>query len=168
MSFDHRNLLVVGSGLLLGLLGCEKHNGSEQTQTTGATTTIAPQPLPQNTGAVPMTSNTTPPAMVHPGPSADTVGRDLNAGTIDRLAEARCKRATACNDVGNGKKWNDETACEKAVHQGIYDEYRQNACHTVLTDKVLSCVQAIHAESCDSAFDIARIDACRKDVLCKD
>ncbi len=163
MKLDHHKVLIVSAVLLFGLVGCEKHESSDQTHTTGATIS-----QPQSTSIQPTTSNTTPPQMVHPGPSADTVGRDLNAGTIDRLAEARCKRATACNDIVNNKNWNDEPTCERAVRLQIYDEYKQNACHTVLTDKVMACVDAIHNQTCDSAFDIAQIAACRKDVLCKE
>jgi hypothetical protein len=137
MKLDHQTVLTVGAAILFGLVGCEKHESSDQTHTTGATIS---QP----------------------------VGRDLNDGTIDRLAEARCKRATACDDILNGKEWNDEPTCERVVRAKIFDEYKQNACHTVLSDKVTACVQAIHTEPCDSAFDIGRIDACRKDVLCKE
>lgn len=163
MKLHHDKVLVLGAALLVGVVACEKRENTDQTQTTGATTS-----QPQSTSVQPTTSNTTPPVMVHPGPSADTVGRDLNDGTIDRLAEARCKRATACNDIGNGKKWNDEPACQGASRPQIYDEYKQNACHTVLTEKVMACVHAIQNEPCTSAFDIAQIAACRKDLLCKD
>ncbi len=164
MSSNRRNVFWVGS-VLLGLVACERNEAS-QTHTTGATTTQ--NPAPENTGAIPTTSNTTPPANVHPGPGADTVGRDLNDGTIDRLAEARCQRATMCKQVGNGQKWNDEAACARDVRQKIYDDYRQNQCHTVLTDNVIACVHAIHGEKCDSAFEVSKIDACRKSNLCKD
>jgi hypothetical protein len=164
MTFDHRNLIIVGSAALLGLVACEKNQSSDQTSTTGATretpqnqnqpTTTQPN-LGTNTG-----SNT--------GTMAANEAKDANDTTIDRLTDARCKREVACNNIGNGKKYNDESACRREVRQNVHSDYRQSECKVVLTDKVQSCIDEIQAEKCGSAFDFARMNACRKGNLCKD
>lgn len=162
MTFD-RNLIIFSSVAMLGLVACEKKESSE-TQTTGATRT---SPETTTTSVQPTTSNTTPPSNV--GPTLGTgMEKDVNDAAIERLTEARCKREVACNNIGNGKKWNDEAACKREVRQNIHSDYRQSECHNVLQDKLQSCIDAINGEKCDSAFDLARMNACRKGNICKD
>ncbi len=162
MTFDHRNLIIVGSAALLGLVACEKNQSSDQTSTTGATretpqtqpTTVTQPNLGANTGTT-------------TGLNANEA-KDANDTTIDRLTDTRCKREVACNNIGSGKKYNDEPACRREVRQNVHSDFRQSECHVVLTDKLQSCIDEIQAEKCGSAFDFARMNACRKGNLCKD
>jgi len=89
MTFDHRNLIVVGTAAIVGLVACEKKENTDQTQTSGATTSTV------NLGA----------------------GMDPNDTTIDRITETRCKHEVTCNNVGSGKKWADEAACRRETRQ---------------------------------------------------
>lgn len=169
MTFAHRNLIIVGSVALLGLVACEKKENADQTQTTGATRTQ------ENQGNVqPTTSNTTPgsnlnmPERGTTGTTTTGMEKDANDATIERITDARCRREVACNNIGNGKKWNDEAACKREVRQNVHSDYRQSECHVVLQDKVQACLDAINGEKCDSAFDLGRVTACRKGNLCKD
>jgi hypothetical protein len=91
-----------------------------------------------------------------------------NDTTIERLTEARCRRELACDNVGANKKWNDEAACRREIRQNVHGDYRQSECHTVLADKLLSCIDAIQNEKCDAVFDMTRVNACRKRTICKD
>ncbi len=166
MIFDHRNLLIVGSAALLGLVACEKNQSSDQTQTTGATREN-PQNQPQTTPNQPTFNQPQTGTNTGTGMAASET-KDPNDATIDRITDARCKRELACNNVGNGKKYNDEAACKRELRQNTHSDLRQSECKTVLTDKVQSCIDAIQNEKCDSVFELSRVNACRKGNLCKD
>ena len=167
MTFDHRHLIVLGSLAVLGLVACEKKENADQTQTTGATRTS-----PESTTVQPTTSNTAPGSTVNMPERGTTatagMEKDPNDATIERIAEARCNREVACNNIGNGKKWSDENACKREVHQNLHGDLRQSECHNLLQDKVTACLDAIKGEKCDSALDLNRITTCRKGNLCKD
>jgi hypothetical protein len=100
--------------------------------------------------------------------TTSATSNEPNDTTIDRITEARCRRELACDNVGANKKWNDEAACRREIRQNIHGDFRQAECHTVLTDKLLSCIDAIQIEKCDAVFDMTRVNACRKATLCKD
>jgi Family of unknown function (DUF6184) len=170
MTFDHRNLIIVGSAALLGLVACEKNQSSDQTSTTGATRETPQNQNQPNTTTQPNlgTNNMGTNTGTNTGTMAANEAKDANDTTIDRLTDARCKREVACNNLGNGKKYNDESACRREVRQNVHSDFRQSECHVVLTDKVQSCIDEIQAEKCGSAFDFSRMNACRKGNLCKD
>ncbi len=169
MTFDHRHLIVLGSVALLGLSACEKKENADQTQTTGATRTN-----PENTTVQPTTSNTTPGSQVNmpergTGTTTTTgMERDANDAVIDRITDARCKHEVSCNNLGAGKKWNDEAACKREVRQNLHADLRQSECKNVLQDKVQTCIDEINGEKCGSVVDLGRANACRKGTLCKD
>ena len=91
-----------------------------------------------------------------------------NDGAIERLTEARCKRELACNNVGANKKWNDDAACRREIRQNVHGDFRQTECHTVLGDRLLSCIDAIQNEKCDAVCDMTRVNACRQKNICQD
>lgn len=96
-----------------------------------------------------------------------TTGATTNDTTIDRITQARCARELACNNVGANKKWSDTAACRREIRQNVHGDYRESECHVVLTDRLQSCIDAIHVEKCDAVFDMTRINACRKSNICK-
>jgi hypothetical protein len=133
--------LAFGSAML-GLIACDQNKSSE-TQTTGAT--------------MPMRVQT---------PVA--VAADPNDDTIDRITAARCTREVACNNIGTGKKWVDDSSCHREVRQNVHADFRRTECRYVLTDKLQSCIDAIRDEKCDAVLDLTRMNACRKSAICSD
>ena len=94
--------------------------------------------------------------------------RDDNETTIDRITDARCAREIACNNVGANRKWSDIAACRRDIRQSVHGDYRASECQVVLADKLRSCIDGIRDEKCDAVFDMTRINACRKGVICKE
>ena len=94
----------------------------------------------------------------------------VNDEAIQRLTEARCERAKACNDLGKDDKYKDEAACRREVAHDMSSELRPGECpRGIRQEKLSNCLQEIRNEKCGNPFDkISRIATCRTGTLCVD
>lgn len=107
-----------------------------------------------------------------PARSASTTGAFAvgNEDAVQRLTEARCARAEACNQLGEKKKYADEAACKRENHHDLEADYRIAECPGGIRNQKLSnCLQEIQNERCGNPFDkISRLATCRTGALCID
>lgn len=88
---------------------------------------------------------------------------------VRRIAEARCDRAQACNDVGSGHKYADRDACVRDMSRDARKTLDDEACEKKGIDerRLNECIKDIRNEACDNPFDsIERAAACRRGELC--
>jgi hypothetical protein len=82
------------------------------------------------------------------------------------LAEARCRRALRCNQIGDNKKYLSSEECEATLHSEVNQEL--SSCSNGLNREALSgCIAAIEAKGCDGSMDrLSDYDQCRSTTLC--
>jgi len=92
-----------------------------------------------------------------------------NEQAIHDITEARCNRAMACNDIGDGKSYADFQACSREIGRDTGITLRSEKCpNGILTDRLSSCLDEINTERCGNPLDtLERVAACRKGMLCK-
>jgi hypothetical protein len=87
---------------------------------------------------------------------------------VRRIAAARCKHATACNEIGGKKTFPSMQACMGKNRSDAEDDLRTANCpRGVNAARLQSCVSAVEAESCSglgSGFN--RGLACKTTELC--
>jgi hypothetical protein len=87
---------------------------------------------------------------------------------VDRIATARCNRAQACNDIGNGKMYLSRQLCQEQIRgNSANDVTGYNCPHGV--DKVAldRCMQAIDVSPCGKSTEkLSDIAECKTDALC--
>jgi Family of unknown function (DUF6184) len=85
-----------------------------------------------------------------------------------RLADARCERAMACNDVGAGKTYVSRELCMQQVRGNIANDLTGYSCpHGLDNGAVDRCAAAIDGEACGSSREsVSHMTECKTDVLC--
>lgn len=85
-----------------------------------------------------------------------------------RLADATCKHAEACNEIGGSRSYASKTACLEQNRGKSLNDLRASECpRGVDSTRLEACVAAIAAEACSgvgSGFD--RSMACSSGQLC--
>jgi len=87
---------------------------------------------------------------------------------VDRIARARCKRAVACNDVGDGKLYLSRELCTEQIRgNSANDMTGYNCPHGVDQGALDRCMAAIDVAPCGKTTEkLADIAECKSDVLC--
>lgn len=85
-----------------------------------------------------------------------------------RLANARCDRELACENVGQGKDYADRDACMRHVGHDANATLRADKCpHGVSEANLERCLADTRHERCSNPVDtIERVNACRRGKLC--
>lgn len=85
-----------------------------------------------------------------------------------RLIIARCDRETTCNDIGQGKRYDDRGTCERKVTRDVELTVRADQCPWgVYESHLLACTQALGHEACGVALKrIDQIAECTQAQLC--
>lgn len=88
---------------------------------------------------------------------------------IYRIADARCARELACNNIGVGEKYSSHDACVRNIRSDVRDALDATDCARGVDAKELDeCLGGIKVESCNASFEkIARVAACHTDELCR-
>jgi hypothetical protein len=135
--------LALASATLL-TLGCE-HTDDQNVATP------APGSVPQPMGAT------------------NPQSREVDASIVDRLANARCDREQACNNVGDGRKYSSRRTCSEQLHGGISNDLNSYQCPGGIDGTaVQQCLTAIGNEECGAhpVEAITRMDKCRSGAMC--
>jgi hypothetical protein len=87
---------------------------------------------------------------------------------VNQLTARRCEREFDCNNVGAGKKYEDNAACEREVAHDLQAELRPSKCtYGVRGDKLNDCMQELRNEKCGNPLDtVSRLATCRTGRLC--
>lgn len=90
------------------------------------------------------------------------------ARSIDRITMARCSREARCNNIGNGKKYDNREQCQREIRDSAYDSLGPTECTSGIDQAQLNeCLAAIQGEECGNVIDtIERVAACRSSALC--
>jgi hypothetical protein len=85
----------------------------------------------------------------------------------DAMANAACRRAQRCGDVGEGEDFESAEACLVDYSDDASEAVDSNDCdRPVLREQLEGCLAVIDATACDDDVDIEEIKACRAEVLC--
>ena len=96
-----------------------------------------------------------------------TTGAVSHDDAMSRLAGARCDRAEACNQLGEGKKYADRNACMNEAGQNARSTLRADQCARIDQSKLSSCLNDIKAQGCDSPLDaLDTITSCTRANIC--
>ena len=87
---------------------------------------------------------------------------------VNRLTARRCEREFDCNNIGAGKKYVDNGACEREVAHDLRSELRPANCtYGVRGDKLEQCLQELRNEKCGNPLDtVSRLAMCRTGRIC--
>ena len=87
---------------------------------------------------------------------------------VNQLTARRCERENDCNNVGAGKKFEDNAACEREVAHDLRSELRPAVCtYGVRGDRLDQCLQALRNEKCGNPLDtVSRLTTCRTGRIC--
>lgn len=106
-----------------------------------------------------------------PASSTYTTGADIRGSSaVRRIADARCDRAAACDDVGTGRKWANRDACLREMSRDARSTLDDKSCERNGIDesRLNTCIKDIRSERCGNPFDsIERGASCRRAELCK-
>lgn len=91
-----------------------------------------------------------------------------NVSASNRIADARCKRASSCDNVGAGKHYVSSEACSQKLRAETSSNLNDNDCPGGIAQKGLdACLAAIDADTCGNVLDhLERVTACRSSALC--
>jgi len=91
-----------------------------------------------------------------------------NEPTIERLASARCSRASDCKNVGIDSPFFSYDTCLRELPMSLRRDLGASACPLgVDPRKVETCLTEINNESCDNAVEtLERVVACRRAEFC--
>jgi hypothetical protein len=102
-----------------------------------------------------------------PAPPTSATGAQTNEEAITTIAEARCAREEACNNIGRGKSYQSKDACKREASHDARADLRSENCGTIDTNKLDKCVSTINDERCGNPFDaIGRVVACQQKEIC--
>ena len=101
-------------------------------------------------------------------PGATSVQRTDADTAIDQIANARCDREVACNNVGGDKGYASRSACMDAMRAKGKDELRVTNCPGgVVQDQLNRCVADVRGERCSNPLDtLSRLESCATGTLC--
>jgi len=105
----------------------------------------------------------------NPGNVETTGAAVQNDQAVRSITEARCNREVACNNVGQGQKYEDFNACTREIGHDTGVTLRDQKCpNGILQSRLSSCLDQISTERCGNPLDtVERLAACRKGMLCK-
>ncbi len=85
-----------------------------------------------------------------------------------RITARRCERELDCNDVGAGKKYEDNAACEREVAHDLQAELRPSKCtYGVREDKLNECLEELRNGKCGNPLDtVSGLATCRTGRIC--
>ena len=109
-------------------------------------------------------------ADVGTGGGVQTTGAVVRNGqAVNEIVQARCNREVACNNIGQGQKYEDFNACTREIGHDTQVSLRDQRCpNGILESRLSSCLDQISTERCGNPLDtIERLAACRKGMLCK-
>lgn len=89
-------------------------------------------------------------------------------GATSRLAQARCKHAAACNEIGGNRSYPTMQACIEKNRGDADSDLRASECpRGVDSSRLEACLSAINAEACTGiGSGWNRSLACRTSSLC--
>jgi len=106
-----------------------------------------------------------------PASSTHTTGAGIRgSNAVRRIADARCDRAAACDDVGSGRKYENRDACLRDMSRDARNTVDDKVCERNGIDesRLNVCIKDIRSERCGNPFDsIERASSCRRGELCK-
>ena len=87
---------------------------------------------------------------------------------VYQLTARRCEREFDCNNVGSGKRYADNAACEREVEHDLQAELRPANCtYGVRGDRLNACLQELRNEKCGNPLDaVSRLVTCRTGRIC--
>lgn len=107
-----------------------------------------------------------------PSKGVTTTGAGVvaNDEAIQRLTDASCDRAKACNKLGKDEKYADEAACKREVGHDMKADLRPGECpRGIRQEKLSNCLQEIQNDKCGNILDkVSRLATCRTGSLCVD
>lgn len=86
----------------------------------------------------------------------------------DDIVSARCSREERCNNVGDGKTYQDHEACTSKLEGSTASDLNLKDCeHGIDHAKLDTCLSKIKGEDCGNPIDtLSRLAACRTGELC--
>jgi hypothetical protein len=110
------------------------------------------------------------PSGIEPPQYAETelTAATVNTATaVDRMVEARCARAAACNEIGFQARFDSRTACVERVKMTMEGRVTVNECPGGVDDKALTrCLDAVAQAPCDGPLNVLDLQACGLGALC--
>ncbi|MBX3234268.1 MAG: hypothetical protein KIT84_04225 [Labilithrix sp.] len=108
------------------------------------------------------------PLVNEPGTTTVTGALLANTTAVSRIADGRCTRELACNNVGVEKRYATHDACVQQMRQDMVEDLGVAQCPAGIDAKELDeCLSEIRAESCNNPLDkLERLAACRSSDLC--
>jgi hypothetical protein len=102
-------------------------------------------------------------------PRAPAVAPGMIGATVDRIAEARCKREARCNNIGADEDFKSHDACLSSIREKTRDDLNASDCPGGIDQKELNeCLEEINNDSCNNPLDtLGRLAACRSSDMCK-
>lgn len=86
---------------------------------------------------------------------------------IDRMVEARCARAAACNEIGFQARFDSRTACVERVNMAMEGRLTVNECPGGIDGKALdTCLEAVAQQPCSGPLNALDLQACGLGALC--
>jgi hypothetical protein len=87
---------------------------------------------------------------------------------VNQLSARRCQRETDCNNIGTGKHYDDNAACEREMNHDLEADLRPSKCtYGVREDRLAECLEEIRNEKCGNLLDMmSRLSTCRTGRLC--
>src|SRR5690349_1349345 len=87
---------------------------------------------------------------------------------VNHLTARRCDREIDCNNVGEGKRYDDKGGCEREVAHDLQAELASLCATGVREAQLNDCLKALREEKCVTPLDttMSRIATCRPTALC--
>ncbi len=91
-----------------------------------------------------------------------------NKAAVTRIADARCARELACNNIGADKRYSSQQFCIEKIGVDMKDDLNAQDCPRGIDQKELNeCLAEIRNESCNNPIDkLERLAACRTSDMC--
>lgn len=97
-------------------------------------------------------------------PSTDTATHNE---AVRKIAMSRCQREQACNNIGDGRKYDSQDACESEVTQNTRSTLRPSECPAIIQSRLDNCIDEVKNQACNNPIDeVSRLAACRQGELC--
>lgn len=87
---------------------------------------------------------------------------------VNRVAEARCDRELACDNIGSGHHWESREACLLDLKKDLREKLGSRECaNGVDRDRLNACLKESRTEQCGNPVDgVERASACGTSELC--
>jgi hypothetical protein len=91
-----------------------------------------------------------------------------NDRAVNRIAEARCDRELACDNIGDGHKWSSKQDCMLDLKKDLRDKLSADDCPNGVDQRRLNeCLKDSRTERCGNPIDtIGRASTCGTAELC--